>query len=179
MGSHTTWGATEAESRLDFPCDQHISQPYDSHHRAIDVDAPVSLAFRWLCQLKVSAYTYGRQGRSPRTLTPGVERLAVGQRFLAFDLVEFAEDDHLTGVTYPAARRKYGLIAITYRVVPRGEGASRYLVRLNSATRKGVGRPLGEALAFGDGLMMRKQLQTLKALAERDAAGARTQEGEG
>ncbi|MEU3465610.1 hypothetical protein ABZ721_37445 [Streptomyces sp. NPDC006733] len=165
-----SWGATEQECAAAYPCDDHLPQPYLSFHRAVDIDAPVPLAFRWLCQIRTGAYTYGRQHSSSRTLTPGAERLALGQRFLAFDLVAFEPDRHLTGVTYPAARRAYGLLAVTYQVAERAPGASRLVVRLNAATPTGLARIRAVALAGGDTVIMRKQLLTLKALAERDAA---------
>ncbi|GGO79964.1 hypothetical protein [Wenjunlia tyrosinilytica] len=165
-----SWGATEQECAAGYPCDDHPPRPFVSFHRAVDVDAPVPLTFRWLCQIRTAAYTYGRQHRSSPTLTPGADHLALGQRFLAFELVDFETDRHLTGVTYPAAAKAYGEMAVTYRVVPREPGASRLVVRLNAATPKGAARIRAGLLAFGDTLMMRKQLLTLKALAERDAA---------
>ncbi|MDJ0346546.1 hypothetical protein QMK19_33140 [Streptomyces sp. H10-C2] len=170
MFSTHSWGATEQECAASYPCDEHLPKPYLSFHRAIDVDAPVPLTFRWLCQVRTGAYTYGRLHSSSRTLTPGAENLAIGQRFLAFDLVDFEPGSHLTGVTYPAARRAYGVIAVTYQVVPRATGASRLVVRLNAAAPTGLARIRASVLAVGDTVIMRKQLLTLKALAERDAA---------
>ncbi|MFF2651050.1 hypothetical protein [Streptomyces sp. NPDC058045] len=165
-----SWGATEQECTASYPCDEYPPQPYVSFHRAVDVEAPVPLAFRWLCQLRTGAYTYGRLRSSSTTLTPGAEDLAPGQRFLAFEVVDFEADRHLTGVTHAAARRAYGAMAVTYQVVPREPGASRLVVRLNAAPSTGVARVRAGLLAAGDTLMMRKQLLTLKALAERDAA---------
>jgi len=88
--------------------------------RAIAVDAPGALLFRWLCELRVAPYSYdlldnlGR--RSPRELTPGLERLEVGQRFMRiFSLVPFTPDDHLT-------LRAPG-VAVTYAVRERADRA--------------------------------------------------------
>ena len=77
------WGATAAERSAPFPCDRHVSGTSDALFRAVDVDAPAPRAFRWLCQLRVAPYSYDcidNGGRpSPRTLTPGLEQLVVGQ----------------------------------------------------------------------------------------------------
>jgi len=159
------WGATRAERDAPLPCDELMPDARIRCDRAVGVRAPVAVVFRWLCQLRVAPYSYdlldnlGR--RSPRRLTPGVERLEVGQRFMSiFSLASFAPDEHLT-------LRARG-VAVTYAVRPEGEG-SRLVVRVLFRMRGGrlgdalVGRPL----ALGDLVMMRKQLLTLKELAER------------
>jgi len=170
------WSATAEERAADYPCGKYLTEPYESFFRAIDVDAPAPLVFRWLCQLKIAPYSYdwldNRGQRSPRQLSPGVEELAVGQHFLIFELVEFEHDRHLTGVARPAARRVYGPIAITYQVNPREAAASRLICRLDAAASSLPARVRRSALAVGDVLMMRKQFMTLKELSERDAAGA-------
>ncbi|MET7459748.1 hypothetical protein [Nonomuraea sp. NPDC005501] len=134
----------------------------------MDVDASVPLTFRWLCQLTTGDYTYGRMRRCSRTLTPGADQLAVGQRFLIFQISDFAKDDHLTGVILPSAQRLYGTLAVTYRVVPRQPGFSRLVVRLNVLGDRGLTRWVQGPLAFADTIITRKQLLNLKALAERD-----------
>lgn len=94
--------------------------------RAVDVAAPPAVVFRWRCQLKVAPYSYdlldnlGR--RSPRELTPGVERLERGQRFLIFELVDFEPGRQLTGTSLPGPTRVFGPIAGTYLVEPAGTG---------------------------------------------------------
>src|SRR6202022_4188536 len=79
-GVARAWGSTAAERALELPCDGLLEDPDDVYHRALDVDAPAPVVFRWLCQLRTAPYSYdvldnfGR--RSPRTLTPGLDELA-------------------------------------------------------------------------------------------------------
>ncbi len=126
--------------------------------------------FRWLCQLKVAPYSYdwidnlGR--RSPRDLTPGVERLEVGQPFLIGHIVEFEQDRHITSLVRDGLVPVFGPLAITYEVRPRGPASSRLVVKLAAGASNAWERARRTALAWGDLVMMRKQLLTLKALAE-------------
>jgi hypothetical protein len=127
-GSVRAWGVTDAERAIDYPCDRHVVDPDDEWYRATDVGAPVSTVYRWLCQLRVAPYSYdlidnfGR--RSPRTLTPGLEHLAVGQRVMrVFDLVEFERDRHLTAQV-ARARAMFGDTAVTYMVRPAAGGGT-------------------------------------------------------
>lgn len=158
------WGARVAERTAPLPCDEMLPDARIRCDRAISVEAPATVLFRWLCQLRIAPYSYdlldnlGR--RSPRELTPGLERLEVGQRFMRiFSLASFASDDHLT-------LRASG-VAVTYAVRARAD-RSRLVARV---LFKAPGGRLGDALAgrtlaLGDLVMMRKQLLTLKELAE-------------
>ena len=138
------------------------------------VAAPVDLVFRWLCQLRVAPYSYdtldngGR--RSPQELTPGVDRLERGDRWMTiFTLADFEPGSHLT-FRIRNMRGVFGDVAMTYAVRPVPEG-TRLLMRL--AWRVPGPGPLGQlsALALGPGdlVMARRQLLNLKGLAERDA----------
>jgi hypothetical protein len=166
------WGSTAEDRALVFPCDDFIEGQADTLWRAVDVDAPPATVFRWLCQLKVAPYSYdwidnlGR--RSPRTLTPGLEDLAIGQRVMAiFDLVAFEPGRHLT-LRLHRPGGPFGEVAVTYLVVPRPPDASRLVVKLRWRYPESVG--LGwvarSLLPWGDLVMMRRQLLDLKALAE-------------
>ena len=173
-----TWGTTREERERSFPCDRHVSQPADAYFRAVDVDAPPAVVFRWLCQLKVAPYSYDwidNLGRtSPRQLTPGLDELAAGQRFMAgFELIEFDPGRHLTLLARPSFAGVMGLEALTvsYVVVPRAAVGARLVVKL--VVRYGAG-PVGwllrQLLPWGDLVMMRKQLLTLRDLAEAQCA---------
>lgn len=158
-------GATEQERSAWAPCDALAPTAGTRADRAISIDAPVSIVFAWLCQLRAAPYSYdlfdnfGR--RSPQRRDPGLRRLAVGQRFMTiFTLRSFVDDEHIT-------LRSKG-VAVTYAVAPESSGC-RLAVRVIFEGPTIVAR----LLALGDVVMMRKQLLTMKALAEREAGELR------
>jgi hypothetical protein len=165
----TTWGSTADERARPYPCDSFLASPDAALFRAIDVNAQQDVIFRWLCQLRVAPYSYdlidnlGR--RSPRQLTPGVTDLRVGQSVMTiFTLVGFKSGEHMT---LRMDHRLFGEIVCSYVVSP-SRGESRLVVKLLVRYRRG---PLGLLMRWllppGDLVMMRRQLRTLAALAER------------
>jgi hypothetical protein len=173
--SARTWGSTAEERAAGYPCDRWLADPDDSLWRAIDVSAPPAMVFRWLCQLRAAPYSYDwidNLGRtSPRELTPGLEDLAAGQRVMTiFRLVEFERDRHIT-LVLERGKRMFGELAMTYAVDP-APGGSRLVAKLLVRRPRGPMRILAPLLPAGDLVMMKKQLRTLKALAERDAYSA-------
>ena len=172
-----TWGSTAQERALEFACDRFVGEPFDALYRAVTVGAPPALLFRWLCQLRVAPYSYDWLDnfglRSPRRLTPELDRLQVGQRVMSvFKLAAFEHDRHITAVL----DRLGGLVgdlAVTYLIVPQTEARCRLVVKLAVAfPRTPIGVTMRALLPPGDLVMMRKQLLTLKKLAERDVVSA-------
>jgi hypothetical protein len=163
------WGATDVEQALRMPCDELLPAATLRVHRAVSIDAPPATVFAWLCQLRLAPYSYDlldNFGRtSPRRIVHGLDRLEVGQRFMTiFALASFARDDHVT-------LRAPG-VAVTYSILSTELRATRLVVRVLFKPRGGRfgSRTVARLLAVGDAVMMRKQLLTLKELAERDAA---------
>ncbi len=163
MSVGANWGASPEERALALPCDELLASAPIRLHRAVSIEALPAVVFRWLCQLKLAPYSYdlldnfGRM--SPRALTPGVEHLEVGQRFMTiFSLASFAHDEHIT--------LRGSRTAVTYTVLP--GTPTRLLARVLFDPPGGrLGSVLvGRALTLGDLVMMRKQLLTLKELAE-------------
>ena len=167
------WGSTPDERAEGFPCDRLAPRAPMRLYRAVDVQAPAEIVFRWLCQLRAAPYSYdlidngGR--RSPQALTPGLERLEAGQRFMRiFRLVEFEPGRSITVLSRGTV---FGEVAVTYRVRERGGSGSRLVAKLLVTPPAG---PLGSLparglLAAGDLVMMRRQLLNLAGLAEREA----------
>ena len=163
-----SWGASDAERAADYPCVGLVPGPVRSVFRAVDIAAPPARVFPWLCQLKVAPYSYdlvdnlGR--RSPRMLTAGAQDLAVGQRWImVFRIVSFETDVHITGV----ARGPAGLLgtqACSYVLRPTA-GGCRLTVRLDMSASSRTRRVAAGALGWGDLVMMRKQLLTIRDLA--------------
>ncbi|MET7396091.1 hypothetical protein ABZS66_21615 [Dactylosporangium sp. NPDC005572] len=171
------WGVTDDEVARPYPCDGVFAGPTVEWFRGVDVDAEPAALFRWLCQLRVAPYSYdlvdnlGR--RSPQRLVPGLERLTVGQTMMTiFELASFAEDEHLTVRMRPGpGRRAFGDLLVSYTIRPAGPsgpGRSRLVAKLVVPTdqdlRHRIARPL---LAWGDLIMMRRQLHNLARLAAR------------
>ena len=170
MMAGLNWGATSSERTEAMPCDPLASDAAIRADRAISIDAPPAIVFAWLCQLRVAPYSYdildnfGR--RSPRRRDPELMNLGVGQRFMTlFTLHSFADGRHITVRT--------NRVAVTYAVQPRGAGARLHVRVLFEGPRL-----IGRLAALGDLVMMRKQLLTLKSLAEGESAAVESKAGE-
>lgn len=169
------WGATPDEHARPYPADTLVDRPL-LLTRAVAVAAPVELTWRWLCQVAVAPYSYdlidNRGRRSPRSLTPGADRLELGQTMaMVFTLTSYDVPRQWTALTDARGQRLFGPCAMTYAAEPDGPGASRIVCRL-AAAAGGMRTLRAHALAWGDLVMMRKQLRTLRDLAERDARTA-------
>ena len=175
-----TWGTTAAERALAYPCDRYVEAPRDELFRGVSVNAPAAAVFRWLCQLRAAPYSYdwidnfGR--RSPRQLTAGLGALARGQRVMTiFELVEFEQDRSITVriAERGRAHRLFGPAALTYMAAERPEGGTRLLAKISMRRSRGlIAGPVRVVLAWGDLVMMRRQLLNLKRLAEGSTPGA-------
>lgn len=172
MSVAASWGTTPAERALAYPCDRFVERVDAACWRGVSVRADAPRVFRWLCQLKLAPYSYdwldngGR--RSPRTLTPGAERLTLGEPVMRiFELVAFEPERHLTLRTRGFAPRVFAAIAVSYLLAPAGARETRLLAKLALTLRPGpLPRLAAALLTWGDLVMMRKQLLTLKHLAE-------------
>jgi hypothetical protein len=160
-----TWGARPSERTSSLPCDALRPGAGLPADRAIGIAAPPAIVFSWLCQLRAAPYSYdildnlGR--RSPRERDPELTQLEVGQRFMTmFALESFVAGEQITLLAKG--------VAVTYAVRPEGAGS-----RLHVRVLFGGPRLLARLLALGDLVMMRKQLLTLKSLAEREATAIR------
>jgi hypothetical protein len=178
-GIARSWGTTAAERSLAFPGDRGDDASRDLLWRGVDVGAPASLVFRWLCQLRVAPYSYdwidnlGR--RSPPVLVPGLEELCAGQTFMKiFRLQAFEPGVAVTLETPPGSSgaRLFGVVSVTYWARSAGPDRTRLLAKLRIAYPRGIsGALLRALLPWGDLLMMRRQLLNLKQLAEEGARG--------
>lgn len=170
-GLPRVWGATDAEASASYPCDSIYTEPRFEACRAISIAVPRTDVFRWLCQLKVAPYSYdwldnwGR--RSPRALTPGLEQLKIGQRFITvFTLVSFVPNDHVTIRVGRLGRWMFGELAISYITRDEGSGNTRLIAKLDLPLARGLGLLRQWILAWLDLFMMRRQLLNLRDLAE-------------
>lgn len=173
-----SWGVTEAERGEPFPCDARCAAPDVALFRGVTVSAPGARVFSWLCQLRAAPYSYdwldngGR--RSPPQLTPGLDRLAIGQAVMTiFELVDFEPGRSLTvdNRARRSARPLFGEVWVSYLVRPGPAGGCRLLAKLLVRYPPTfLGAVMRRVLPLGDLVMMRRQLLTLKRLAERDAS---------
>lgn len=165
------WGTTDVEIGATYPCDGVFADPKFEAHRAVSVAAPRSDVFRWLCQLRVAPYSYdllNNLGRtSPRALTPGLEQLKIGQRFIrVFTLVSFVVDEHVTIRVSRLGRWMFGELVISYVTRDEDSGGTRLMVKLSLPRARSLGLARQWMLAWLDLFMMRRQLLNLRDLAE-------------
>ncbi|GAA4875257.1 SRPBCC family protein [Serinicoccus chungangensis] len=179
------WGATEAEVTTGYACDRLVDAPSTApgrrgHEvgpgrlvRAVGVAAPPGTVWAWLGNLRLAPYSYdwldnlGR--RSPRVLAHHLGPVEPGQRVMTvFTVVDVDPGVELTIRTREGlGTRLFGQVWVSYRVVPDPPGRSRLVavLRLPGGASR-LARWRAGALAWGDLLMMRRQLRTLRDLAE-------------
>ncbi|MEW6493940.1 MAG: hypothetical protein AB1589_15725 [Cyanobacteriota bacterium] len=180
-----TWGSTPEERLMSFSCDRYINSSDEAYFRAIDVNAPAQILFRWLCQLKVGSYSYDWLDHlermffkvtdsipdrpSPKQLLSGVETLAIGQRVMGiFKLIEYEQNRHLTIVLDDKrAISIFGDIAASYVLFPMTPNTCRLILKGHIRyPRNPFWSWIRWVMPWGDLLMMRKQFLRLKHLAE-------------
>ncbi|MEZ0446308.1 SRPBCC family protein [Cellulomonas sp. ICMP 17802] len=173
MGITAVWGVTAAEQRREYPCDLLMPAPAGRLLRGVDAAAPADVVYRWLCQFRVAPYSYdwidNRGRRSPRVPLPWCWELEVGQTFSRiFTLDSFVPDRHLTVRMAPGVgTRMFGDVAVTYAVITTAPAHTRLVAVLRVAPPSSRVHALrGWLLAWGDLVMMRKQLRTFASLAE-------------
>ena len=161
------WGSSPDEHARDYPADAMVDGPVLRMTRAVGVDAAPAEVWRWVCQIALAPYSYdwidnlGR--RSPQHLVPGADHIEVGQRVMVFRVTDVEPGHHWSGFTIP---KVFGRTAVTYAVEPNDAG-SRLVCRITTSQRGPVAWAWSRLLAWGDLVMMRRQLLNLKALAER------------
>jgi hypothetical protein len=164
------WNTTPEERRGPHPADAHVPAGGEHFVRAIDVEADPAVVYRWLCQIRIAPYSYdwvdnlGR--RSPRTLKPGADKLALGQRFQIGPLVDFEPGRMVTFVAGPRGARIFGPVAMSYEVVPGLAARSRIVLCVALGPAHGGRRLWHALLGAGDLVMARRQLLNLRDLAQ-------------
>jgi len=144
----------------------------DTYYRGITIHANQETIFRWMCQMRVAPYSYdwidnfGR--RSPRSMIPGLDELAIGQRMMfIFELVDFEPNRHLTIRINKKIPVIIGDTIVSYVIIPKSRGACRLVVKLIVRYPKGLlGMLMRCLLPWGDLIMMRRQLLNFKRLSE-------------
>lgn len=140
--------------------------------RSVTAAAQPDALYLWLCQLRRAPYSYdwidnwGR--RSPRKADPDLCKLEIGQQFMTiFTLTEFVPKESITLTMDPGwPQRTFGSIRLKYRIDRLAEDRSQLsavmwlppIGRLLAAQRRYL-------MAWGDLVMMRKQLMVLSDLA--------------
>ncbi|MCW2778423.1 MAG: polyketide cyclase [Frankiales bacterium] len=166
------WGVTEAEVGQHFPCDDLVPAPALALWRGVTVQAPPEAVWPWLRQLRVAPYSYdwidnaGR--RSPRALVD-LPDPCPGDPFSTF---AGSRDVGRIVAVEPGRQLTATVMGTLMSYVLSAEGeTTRLLLKVVLPQQRWYGR----ALALGDWPMARRQLLTLKHLAEGSGAGGRLQ----
>ena len=143
--------------------------PDETAARWITVEASPETVWLWLCQLRRAPYSYDlldNLGRpSPRIPLRKAADMPVGARIMTmFEVTELERGRYFElRIPYPLMRRVFGDLCVRYEIVTLDDRRCQILVTIRWP---GSESARNQALAWGDLLMMRKQLLTLKQLAE-------------
>lgn len=155
----------------------HVPEPLGVRvvTRSVSSAARPDMLFLWLCQLRRAPYSYdwidnfGR--RSPRSADPTLVDLNTGQDFMTiFALTDFVPGRLLTlGMKPGWPTRLFGGITLSYFVERLDdERCQLSAVMWMPSVGRFLAGPRRYLLAWGDLIMMRKQLLVLRALAEHE-----------
>ncbi|GAA1919807.1 polyketide cyclase [Nocardioides hwasunensis] len=158
------WGVTDEEVRRRYGCDDLAPEPTLQAWRGVTVHAEPTRVWARVRQVRLAPYSYdlvdnlGR--RSPQELRD-VQEPQVGDAFTR----AFGRDQGEVVAVVPARELTARIMGahMTYAVEPGADG-TRLLLKIVAGTH----RWLAPALSVGDLVMARKQLLTLKRLAEGD-----------
>jgi hypothetical protein len=167
-----------------FWCDALIEDANVARVRSEDIAAPPKIVYRWLCQLRVSAYSYGWADsgvyRSPRELMPGLDRLQLGQTMMGvYELAHLVPGRELTvrldrGRMAERGLERWHAPAATTYLLTGGATSSRLVAKSVTAFPGGFRwRMVRWIVRPVDRLVLKRQLRTLKRMAERDWAKER------
>jgi hypothetical protein len=162
------WGATDSDVARRYPCDDFVVSPQLQAWRGVRVEAPPEAVWPWVAQVRLAPYAYdwidnlGR--RSPRHLA-GLSEPAVGE---AFTTAGGRKLGRIVAVD-PGRQLTAGIMGafMSYVLVAEETDTTRLLLKVVMRTSRLVA--LG--LCVGDLIMARRQLLTLKDLAERHHRG--------
>jgi len=165
------WGPGRSLEKRQYDCDKDTAPGARRLTRSILVQADAATTWLWLCQLRRAPYSYdwidnfGR--RSPRRANPAATKLHVGDTVMTiFTITSF---DPGVSFTLRSRRRPTSGTAVTYLVEPvRDDLTLLHCVMVVPPMSGRIGHLGALAFAWGDLIMMTKQLRTLAALAERD-----------
>jgi len=161
------WGVSDVEVQRHYGCDDMVLVPTLEAWRGVTVLAPPEAVWARVRQVRVAPYSYDLVdnfgSRSPRRLLD-VPEPQVGDPFTR----AFGRDRGTVVAVEPGRELTAQVMGafMTYAVLPHPRGARLVLKVVARTTRW-----LAPVLSVGDLVMARKQLLTLKELAERDAAG--------
>ena len=161
------WGVTDAEVERSYPCDALVESPTLQAWRGVSVAASPEAVWPWVAQVRLAPNAYdwidNRGRRSPRELA-GLPEPRAGERFTRAGgrelgrIVSVDPGKQLTGTIMGAF--------MSYVLVPQDHGSTRLLLKVVMRTA----RWRACMLTAGDLVMARRQLLTLKQLAETPAA---------
>lgn len=157
------WGVTDEETGLRFGCDAVVPRPVLEAWRGVTVAAPADRVWTWVAQVRAAPYSYdwvdNRGHRSPRRLL-GLDPPVVGEPFTRSGGRPLGRILAVDPGRELTARILGGVMS--YRVRSTPDGSTRLLLKVVLDR----GRLLAPFVCVGDLVMARRQLLTLKALAE-------------
>jgi len=162
-----TWGTTDYERRLKFPCDSYVETFDAAYYRGITIEASPEIVFRILGQLRITLNDF--KTYQPSGPIPEAEVLTVGREIMEFfEILSYENNRHVTvGIQKGSRQSKvFGDVCVSYAIMPQEKDRCRLIVKYLISYPKSLGWLLRFILPWGDLVMMRRQLLKIKRVSE-------------